>query len=289
MKPLLAMSSYQINQELLSYFVDYLAETKSQATIINIRRDINLFLDYLKEQDDADIHSKYVNRYINVLEEKYMESSFVAKLSSLRQFTNWLNLENNPFWKLRVSFNHEDYDYYQEQDLFQDFSNDFVYDELIIALIYELYLAQDELIELNLEHYNQASNTLRIRGSDLVLSDSLAGNMRLYFKEHRIILARAKDSMTLTDPLFVKSLLRADDSRMTGTDLQQLLANRDLRLVYLKRSRIIHLLDKAMSIEEIEKLLATKLSAFYRPFVKDKDYRLARAYQEFHPRSRQSS
>ena len=102
-----------LNQELLCYFIDYLTETKSQATIINIRRDINLFLDYLKDQDDADIHSKHVNRYINVLEEKYMESSFVANLSSLRQFINWLNLEDNPFWKLRVSFTHDDFDYYQ--------------------------------------------------------------------------------------------------------------------------------------------------------------------------------
>jgi site-specific recombinase XerD len=286
-KPLLAMSSYQINQELLCYFIDYLAETKSQATIINIRRDINLFLDYLKDQDDADIHSKYVNRYIKVLEEKYMESSFVAKLSSLRQFINWLNLENNPFWKLRVSFNHDDFDYYQEQELFQYFSSDFVYDELVIALIYELYLAQDEFIELNLEHYNQASNTVRIRGRDLVLSDSLAAKMRCYFKDYRIELARKQGSLTLTDPLFLRSLEADDASRMTGADLQQLLSNRGLGLVHLKRSRIIHLLDKAMSIEEIEKLLATKLSAFYRPFVKDKNYRLAKAYQEFHPRSRQ--
>jgi site-specific recombinase XerD len=286
-KPLLAMSSYQINQELLCYFIDYLAETKSQATIINITRDINLFLDYLKDQDDADIHSKYVNRYIKVLEEKYMESSFVAKLSSLRQFINWLNLENNPFWKLRVSFNHDDFDYYQEQELFQDFSSDFVYDELVIALIYELYLAQDEFIELNLEHYNQASNTVRIRGRDLVLSDSLAAKMRCYFKDYRIELARKQGSLTLTDPLFLRSLEADDASRMTGADLQQLLSNRGLGLVHLKRSRIIHLLDKAMSIEEIEKLLATKLSAFYRPFVKDKNYRLAKAYQEFHPRSRQ--
>ncbi|MDD9898204.1 MAG: site-specific integrase [Candidatus Melainabacteria bacterium] len=276
----LAKSSYTLNQELLSYFIDYLNQSdKSAATIANIARDLNFFLDYLAEQDDADIHAKYVSRYITILEDKYKESSFLAKLSSLRQFINWLNLDENPFWKLRVSLKHHDFDYYQELE----FSQDFAYDDLLIQVIYELYLSQEELIELKLEDYNQARGTLSIRGRELVLEQALAAKMRNYFRQYRIELARASGALTLEDPLFTRSL--DDDRAMTSQSLQQLLADHGLALSKLKRSRIMNMLDQAMSFEEIESKLAIKLSEFYRPFVKDKDYRLARAYKDFHPRS----
>lgn len=276
----LAKSSYLINQELISYFIDHLNNSdKSSATINNIRRDLNLFIEYLAEQDDADIHAKYVSRYITLLEEKYKESSFLAKLSSLRQFINWLNLDDNPFWKLRVSLKHHDFDYYQELEFAEDFS----YDDLLIQIIYELYLSQEELIELKLEDYNQARGTLRIRHQELVLEEPLATKMRNYFRQYRIELARASGTLALADPLFTKSVDNA--GALTGQDLQQILNDHGLRLSKLKRSRIMNMLDQTMSFEEIETKLAIKLSEFYRPFVKDKNYRLAKAYKDFHPRA----
>ncbi len=268
-------SNYTLNEELLKYFIEYLEEhtDKSAGTVANINRDVKAFIDYLQDCDDASIQAKFITRYINELEEKYMESSFVSKLSSLRQFINWLNLDNNPFWKLKFSFNHDDLSYYKEQEIFAKFSDAFSYEQLIIRTIYELYLSQDELVALNLENYNLASNSFNYRAIKIEVSDSLAKLMREYLKEYRPKLIPETQSVTMKDPLFIE------------TDIHKILQNYELKHTYLKRSRIMNLLDQGLSLEQIEEKLAIKLSNFYRPFVKEQDYRLAKAYKEFHPRA----
>ncbi len=268
-------NNYVLNEELLKYFIQYLEEStnKSAGTIANINRDIKAFIDYLKDNDDASVQAKFITRYINELEEKYMESSFVSKLSSLRQFINWLNLDNNPFWKLKFSFNHDAFSYYKENEIFDRFGTEFNYEQLIVQVIYELYLSQDELTALNLENYNLASNSFNYRATRLEISDSLAKQMKEYLKEYRPKMLPETQSMTMKDPLFIE------------TDIPKILQNYELKHSYLKRSRIMNLLDQGLSLEQIEEKLAIKLSNFYRPFVKEQDYRLAKAYKDFHPRA----
>ncbi len=268
-------SNYILNEELLKYFIQYLEENtnKSAGTIANINRDIRAFIDYLRDCDDASIQAKFITRYINELEEQYMESSFISKLSSLRQFVNWLNLDNNPFWKLKFSFNHEALNYYKENEIFDRFTDVFSYELLVIRMIYELYLSQDELVALNLENYNLASNSFNYRDSRIEISDNLANLMRIYLKEYRPKLVPETQSVTLKDPLFI------------DPDVPKILQSNELKHTYLKRSRIMNLLDQGLSLEEIEEKLAIKLSNFYRPFVKEQDYRLAKAYKDFHPRA----
>ncbi len=274
-----------INEELLKYFIEYLETNtdKASGTITNIHRDIRAFIDYLAVNDDASIQTKFITSYIHELEEKYMESSFVTKLSSLRQFINWLNLEENPFWKLKFSLNFSEFSYYSETEIFDRFSSAFSYEQLIIRAIYELYLSQDELIALNLENYNLASNSFNYRGTRLSISSELAELMRYYLKEYRPSMLQQSQSLTMLDPLFIE--LDAADPRITELAIHKILQSHGLRHVQVKRSRIMNLLDQGLSLEEIEAKLAIKLSNFYKPFVKEQDYRLAKAYSQFHPRA----
>jgi site-specific recombinase XerD len=278
-------SNATLNEELLKYFIEYLegSTDKSVGTIANINRDIRAFIDYLAINDDASIQAKFITRYISELEEKYMESSFVTKLSSLRQFINWLNLEENPFWKLKFSFNYGELSYYKEEELNSRLREDFSYEELLIRVIYELYFSQDELIALNLENYNLASNSFICRDGKIEVSDTLAKLMRGYLKEYRPALLPETQSMTMMDPLFIGN--NATGRRIEDADIHKVLQTYQLKHAQLKRSRIMNLLDQALSLEQIEEKLAIKLSNFYRPFVKEQDYRLAKAYRDFHPRS----
>lgn len=287
-------SSYEINQELVRYFISHIeaSSDKAEGTIANIARDLKAFIEYLNEHGDADIQAKYIMAYINHLEDKYMESSFLSKLSSIRQFINWLNLEKNPFWKLKISLNYDEFKYYSQAELETKFELDdkFNYDALIIWSIYELCLSQEELIALNLEDYNLANSSFNIRASRINISALLAGLYKTYLKEIRAALLGDLNSMNLKDPLLVKNHVHAtniDDYRLSASDLQKLLQLYDLKHIYLKRSRIINLLDQGLSLEQVEAKLAIKLSNFYRPFVKDQDYRLAKAYKDYHPRASQ--
>ena len=275
-----------LNQELLKYFVEYLESNtnKSAGTIANISRDVRAFIDYLELNGDVSIQAKSITQYIAELEEKYMESSFVTKLSSLRQFVNWLNLDENPFWKLKFSFNHDEFSYYKESDINSKFQEGFSYEKLLILVIYELYCSQEEMVALNLENYNLASSSFICRGGQVVVSDTLAKLMKEYLKEYRPTLLPEAQSLTMKDPLFIAGPGR-EGARITDIDIYGILQACQLKQTQLKRSRIMNLLEAGLSLEQIEEKLLIKLSNFYRPFVKEQDYRLAKAYREFHPRS----
>lgn len=275
-----------LNKELLKYFIEYLElnTDKSVGTLANISRDIRAFIDYLEINGDLNIQSKTITQYIAELEEKYIESSFVTKLSSLRQFINWLNLDENPFWKLKFSFNHDEFSYYKEEDLNSKLTEEFSYEQLLIRVIYELYFSQDELIALNLENYNLASNSFVCRDGKIEVSDTLAKWMKEYLKEYRSSLLHEAQSVTMKDPLFIGS--NSNESlRMEDKDIHRVLQDYQLKQSQLKRSRIMNLLEEGLSLEQIEERLLIKLSNFYRPFVKEQDYRLAKAYRDFHPRA----
>jgi dGTP triphosphohydrolase len=53
----------------------------------------------------------------------------------------------------------------------------------------------------------------------------------------------------------------------------------------VRRSRIIHSLEAGQSTEEIEFQLGIKLGQVYDDYEQEPDYRLLKAYNQFHPRA----
>jgi site-specific recombinase XerD len=277
----LKKNNYELNQELLYYFLENLmsSDSKAMGTLLNIKRDIEAFLLFLYHNNDSEINTKNIINYLEYIEELYKESSYISKASSLRQFINWLNLENNPFWKLKISINYEDFKFYTFEEIFPEPEEKFDCDNLIVRTLYEPYLSIDELTKLRVSDFNQASGKLNIRGKDIKISDTLSYALKFYLKnKHSSIV---QDSISLNDPLFLNS----ESKPLKSLDILSILKERNLKNIYLKRSRIIHLLNESKSISEIEDILAIKLSNFYQPFVKEKDYRLLSAYNKFHPRA----
>jgi site-specific recombinase XerD len=281
------MDLKQINFELLDYFIDFLSSSskKSQGTIENIKRDIKNYLDYLAESR-LEIDEASIKTYLGILQDKYTEASFISKSSSLRQFVNWLNLDQNPFWKIRLSISMDDYQYYEKKDLEKIFMVD-SYETLLVRALYELYLSFEELIGLNLADYNSAGNTIKIRNRDLKIPTELASLIKNYLKVQRTSLGSASTGLTLSDPLFVLPASgSATVERLTSSELLKILANQELKNSFLKRSRIIHLIEEGLNPDQIEDRLGIKISDFFRPFFKDQSYRLLSAYNQFHPRAK---
>lgn len=277
------MTNYVTNKELLDYFIEFLnSSKKNPATVENLKRDLNSFINYLHENNDLSIDSRTISDYLSVLEENYSESSFVVKASSIRQFVNWLNLEDNPFWKIKLNINYEELEYYSYEEIFSKFPDEFNYDHLLVKLIYELGLSLDELINFNLEDYNRARGEINLRNKNLSLSSALSDLMKHYIKAFRQELLGDDNSMALKDPLFIG---RKNSDRIAESEILEILGKYNLRNSRLKRSRIIHMLNQGMEFSEIESLLGLQLSNFYRAFVKDKDYRLLTAYSQYHPRA----
>jgi site-specific recombinase XerD len=274
-------SNYELNQELLYYFLETLLnlDSKASGTLLNIKRDIEAFLLFLYEKEDSEINNKNIITYLEYIEEVYKESSYISKASSLRQFINWLNLGNNPFWKLKISVNYDDFKYYAYDEIFTDSEEKFSLSNLIIRTLYELYLSIDELSGLQILDFNQASGKLLVRSKEIKLSSTLSSMLKFYLKNIRNNIVG--ESISLEDPLFINS----EGCKIQSIDVLAILKERNLRNIYLKRSRIIHLLNDSASLSEIEDILAVKLSNFYQPFVKEKDYRLLSAYNKFHPRA----
>ncbi len=259
-------NSNEINHELHQIFIESLKKEASLAsgTLANLSRDIMNFILYLDE-NKAEICSQSVSSYISVLEEKYNEASFISKLSNLRRFVNWINLDQNPFWKIKASLNKEHLFYYKK-DFFHQFYEKLDLDSIIILSLYETCSQISELADVQIKDYNFAGGNIHIRSLNIKLSEVLGQAIKNYI--------RSKDDIQLSQLLFVNK-----------TEINKVLKNYDLKNTFIKRSRIIHLLQEGSEIEMIEKSLSLKLSNFYNDFVQEKDYRLLKAYNQFHPRA----
>lgn len=266
-----------INQELLLYFLGHLRNTSNKAlsTISNIERDVKRFLEYL-EINQEEISGNSIKEYISILEDEYPEASYISKLSSIRQFTNWLNLENNPFWKLKFK-NSENKDYYKTEELESLWGSGFDYEKMLIQLMYEFYLSIQELCELNLANYNKANNKLLARGIWLKSSPVLAQNFKSYLNEYRPL--NTKTSANLQDPLFISE----NGERLKSFDLLKILRKHQIKNTKLKRSRIIHLVESGLSIDLINSEFGLRLTDNYGS--PEQEYRLLPAYAKFHPRN----
>jgi integrase len=228
-------------------------------------------------------------KYLGYIQDSIRESSFITKVSAIRQFTNWLNIKNNPFFDKDFVFNRTDIDFFTEEeyeDLFE--GDEFDYDEMIIRTFYELHLGLIELSNLELKDFNQANSSFKIRKKKVKCSKRLSFLCKEYLKSERENIAnQAFYSPQMNDPFFIKKeISKKGQLAFTNIELSDIIRSYGLSLNKIKRSRIINLIKTGMSDEEIFELLGVKISNFYDQFKPKQDYRLLTAYAKFHPRSK---
>lgn len=274
---------------MLEYFVQRLKDLgqKSERTINAIEKDLLRFLSFVAKEFSGEINAASVMAYIEELEQNYSETSFAAKLSNLRQFINWLDIEENPFWHYSARISADSFKFYSHDEIFvkpfaeiedaNPVSREI--NKLVLSCIYEFHLSTRELIALKLGDYNVASGELSLRGTSLEACHELALGLKQY-------LATTRKNYVLGDLGIDDHLLVNEKSLpFSQTDLRKRLKELGLQPLYVKRSYIMHLLEQGKSIREIEEKLALRLSNAYEGFQQRPDYRLLKAYNQFHPRA----
>jgi site-specific recombinase XerD len=266
------------NFELLEFFIDFLKakSRKSCDAMLSIRRDLEKFIEYLSD-NKLELNSESIRAYRAYLQGNYNLSTCKVKLSSLRQFTKWLNLEDNPFDEninLKATLNDVSEDFYTKAECLEKLSKIKEPIELLFCeLLFELCVSPSELLKLKVLDFNFATASFRLRLAELKLSDNLALKVKQFLQ--------MKKELSLDTALFAG--IPDLDSEIKIT---KLLKKYDIQAKKLKRSRIAHLLEDGFSIQALENNLGIKVPLQYLSLAKEtKDYKLLKAFKEFHPRA----
>jgi len=285
----------ETNLELLEFFLDFL-KTKSRKSldvISSISRDLEKFIEYLSI-NKLELNTESIRAYLAYLQENYNLSTYKVKLSSLRQFTKWLNLEDNPFDEnltLKTTPNEAAEDFYTKAELLEKLSKIKDPIELLFCeLLFELCLSPAELLKIKVLDFNFATASFKLRFgaatenaglgvreppklTEIKLSDGLALRLKQFLK--------MKEGLSL-DAVIFTGIPELDSE----VKIAKLLKKHDIQAKKLKRSRIVHLLEDGLSIQALENNLGIKVPANYLSLAKEtKDYKLLKAFKEFHPRA----
>lgn len=285
----------ETNLELLEFFLDFL-KTKSRKSldvISSISRDLEKFIEYLSI-NKLELDAESIRGYLAYLQENYNLSTYKVKLSSLRQFTKWLNLEDNPFDEnltLKTTPNEAAEDFYTKAELLEKLSKIKDPIELLFCeLLFELCLSPSELLKIKVLDFNFATASFRLQFgtanenaglgvreppklTEIKLSDGLALRLKQFLK--------MKEGLSL-DAVIFTGIPELDSE----VKIAKLLKKHDIQAKKLKRSRIVHLLEDGLSIQALENNLGIKVPANYLSLAKEtKDYKLLKAFKEFHPRA----
>jgi site-specific recombinase XerD len=280
-----------LNIETLEYFETYLLDNlkKNKLTVNNIIRTVKEFIAYL-EENSLKIEAKTIRRYLGLIQDSLRESSFITKVSAIRQFTNWLNIKNNPFLDKDFIFNRTEIDFLTDDEFNSLFNNDesFNYQEMILRTFYELHLSLSELGNIRLKDFNQANASFKVRNKKIKCTDRLAALCKDYLKTYREQIANhAFYSPQINEHFFIRDdNFKKETQSLTNIQLSEIIQSYKISLNKLKRSRIINLIKSGATDSDIENMLGITISNFYDQFKPKQDYRLLNAYANFHPRSK---
>ena len=265
------------NYELLEFFLDFLRDKtrKSSASINSIKRDLESFLEYL-DKEKLDLDRDSIKIYADFLEKNYTNSTYKLKLSSMRQFAKWLDLGDLnlsvKILKSPKSSTEELSEYYSKEEI-KDFLDriENPIERLALNLIFELNLSSSELLSLKISDFNFANSSLLLRGTELKVATELAFKLKEFIRD--------RDDINLNSKVFSADLLNEQQ-------INKIFREQQIKPKIFKQTRVIQLLQDGSSLHEVETKLGLKLKAGYLNFSQElKDYKLLKAFKEFHPRA----
>jgi|694.fasta_scaffold00264_50 site-specific recombinase XerC len=285
----------ETNLELLEFFLDFL-KTKSRKSldaISSISRDLEKFIEYLSI-NKLELNADSIRVYLVYLQETYNLSTYKVKLSSLRQFTKWLNLENDPFNEnltVKNTPNEPAEDFYTKSELLEKLSKIKDPIELLFCeLLFELCLSPSELLNIKVLDFNFATASFRLRFGTVAENAKLPSREQSRFAEIKLsdnLALRLKQFLKIKEGLSLDACIFTGISELDSeVKIAKLLKKYDIQAKKLKRSRIVHLLEDGLTIQALENNLGIKVPAHYLSLAKEtKDYKLLKAFKEFHPRA----
>ncbi|MEG0468599.1 tyrosine recombinase XerC [Amedibacillus sp. YH-ame10] len=299
-------------EELLTRFLNYISQINSGSahTKDAYQRDIQEFIDFIKEEgiDDFDsVDRTVVMNFISELRSrtgmvKELKNSTIArKLSSLRSFYRYLNeyvgVRNNPFLYFKTpkqSKRIPEFLFYDEMDLFL---SSFSLDEMeglrnraLFELMYACGLRVSEVVNLQLQDIDFHDQILRVVGKGdkqrLVPFYHTAGNLVLQYIDHVRGVWVKQESHSY---VFVNTR----GTQLTTRGVQYLMdkAAQECNLhVHIhphmfRHSFATHLLDNGADLRVVQELLGHSSLSTTQIYVHVTQERLKQAYTTAHPRA----
>lgn len=291
----------------LQAFVDYLQVEKnaSNHTIVNYERDINDFVQYMKQQNHPDfaaVSYATIRKYLTFLFDKqYGRRTIARKLSSLRSFYRFLEREgviaSNPFVLVSTPKQEKKLPhFFYAEDLAELFQTPDRNDPLgqrnaaILETLYASGMRVQELVSMNIEHIDFDIGVALVFGKGSKERYVPLGHFALtaldtYISDGRNDLVNDKDERALFvnhrgGRLTDRSVRRILNAMIEQTSLTQHITPHKLRHTFAT-----HLLEGGADLRTVQELLGHAQLSTTQIYTHVTNDHLRTIYKKTHPRS----
>lgn len=284
--------------EKLSDFIEYLRKEKnySEHTIRAYQRDIEVFIDFLNDNDIAEIDSNVVSYYIAFLLKYGFDKTTVArKLSSLKSFFKTLKkmglISENPADVIKTPKKKKHlpgfltYEQVEESLKIED-----PRDSAIMEVLYSCGLRASELTGLNVDDVDLQQEEIRVMGKggkERILP--LGSRAREAILKYSRCRKSHQGDRGVKTPLFLNYRGR----RLTTRSLQRIVRKHLLRVArssgtnphILRHSFATHLLERGADLRAVQELLGHASLSTVQIYTHLTTKRLKDIYTKAHPRA----
>jgi integrase/recombinase XerC len=299
--------------EYIERFMTWLTDEKgySRHTIVNYRRDLLEFADEAgREIDIGSIDTRIIRNYIYSLKSKNKSSSVARKLSALRTFFKFLELEHvvhhNPMGSISTPK--------QEQHIPVFLSVDEVFslleapgpgdnfaarDRAMLELLYSTGMRVSELVACNVARLDFESEMVRVKGKGnreriVPIGAQAIKTLHAYFSERQELLRNRLQQGKKIDKEAV--FLNSRGTRLTARSVERMIAeygrkagiDKPVTPHVLRHSFATHLLEMGADMRSVQELLGHVSLSTTQKYTHLDMVHLMRVYDKAHPKARRS-
>ena len=294
-------------------FITWLSDEKgySPHTIVNYQRDLFEFADEAGREIDVDsLDTAIIRNYVYSLNIKNKSSSVARKLSALRTFFKFLELENvirnNPMGSISMPK--------QEQHIPVFLSVDEVFslletpgsgetfgvrDRAILELLYSTGMRVSELVDCNMVSLDFDSEMVRVKGKGnreriIPIGEPAIKTLQAYFIERDKHLRNRLQQGKKVDKEAV--FLNSRGTRLTVRSVERLIAeygrkagiDKPVTPHVLRHSFATHLLEMGADMRSVQELLGHASLSTTQKYTHLDMVHLMKVYDRAHPKARKS-
>jgi len=294
-------------------FITWLTDEKgySRHTIVNYRRDLLEFADAAgRETDVGSLGPRTIRDYVYILKGRNKSSSVARKLSALRTFFKFLELEHvvrhNPMKSISTPK--------QEQHIPVFLSVDEVFalleapgsgdtfaarDRAILELLYSTGMRVSELAACNLARLDFESEMVRVRGKGnrermVPIGAQAMKTLRAYFSQRQELLRSRLQQGKKIDKEAV--FLNSRGTRLTARSVERMIAeygrkagiDKPVTPHVLRHSFATHLLEMGADMRSVQELLGHVSLSTTQKYTHLDMVHLMKVYDKAHPRARRN-
>jgi integrase/recombinase XerC len=280
----------------ITYFIDYLRKEKnySEHTVRAYRRDIEMFVEFLNDENIAEVDSNAISYYISFLLKYGLDTTSVArKLSSIKSFFKGLKkmglVSDNPADVIKTPKKKKRFPAFLTYEQVEDcLRTEDPRDSAIMELLYSCGLRASELTALNVNDVDLHQEEVRVLGKGDKERIMPLGR-RAREAVVRYLRVRKPSNAGEEQPLFVNHR----GGRLTTRSLQRIVRKYLLHVArasgtnphIFRHSFATHLLERGADLRSVQELLGHASLSTVQIYTHLTTKRLKDIYAKAHPRA----